>query len=185
MGYYALVVPNTALAKDAGGLHLSQGWTYLHDFVSPYRLWVTAVLIGATIVFSHISVPESRVAFATAAMLGAAVVDMLYIVAIGGDYMHGRLLLPAFFALALPASLSFRPGALRGGAAVSVATTSTETRRCSPSIAGLGPGLGAGECRVVPAAAAPAGTGLGPAPISDWRYLRRVRRCIRSTSRSA
>ena len=30
----------------------------------------------------------------------------LYITAIGGDYMHGRLLLPAFFALALPASIA-------------------------------------------------------------------------------
>ena len=29
-----------------------------------------------------------------------------YITAIGGDYMHGRLLLPAFFALALPASIA-------------------------------------------------------------------------------
>src|SRR5205814_10257485 len=28
MGYYGEVVPNTALAKDAGGLHMSQGWAY-------------------------------------------------------------------------------------------------------------------------------------------------------------
>jgi len=105
MGYYALIVPNTALAKDAGGLHLSQGWTYLHDFVSPYRLWVSALLIVVTIVFAQIRRPDRRVAFATGAMLVAALVDVLYIVAIGGDYMHGRLLLPAFFALGLPASL--------------------------------------------------------------------------------
>ena len=159
MGYYALIVPNTALAKDAGGLHLSQGWTYLHDFVAPYRLWVSAVLIVATIVFSYVQRPSRRVAFATAAMLAAALVDTLYIVAIGGDYMHGRLLLPAFFALALPASLSVRPGALRVsrnnaaiatiiGLAVVWALVSVVWFRPPP------PG---------------AGTGLGPAPISDWR----------------
>ena len=107
MGYYAMVVPNTALAKDAGGLHLSQGWAYLDDFVSPYRLWVTALLIVATIVASALPRGrDRRIAFATAAMLVAALVDVLYIVAIGGDYMHGRLLLPAFFALGLPASLA-------------------------------------------------------------------------------
>ena len=43
----------------------------------------------------------------TAMVVGGAL-HAAYIVAIGGDYMHGRLLLPAFFALALPASISLR-----------------------------------------------------------------------------
>jgi len=43
------------------------------------------------------------------AMVAAAALHGAYIVAIGGDYMHGRLLLPAFFAVALPASLTVRP----------------------------------------------------------------------------
>ena len=42
---------------------------------------------------------DRRLAIATAAMLAAGLVHALYITAIGGDYMHGRLLLPAFFAL--------------------------------------------------------------------------------------
>ena len=37
-----------------------------------------------------------------------------YFVLIGGDYMHGRLLLPALFALALPASLGIKRGNLLG-----------------------------------------------------------------------
>ena len=41
MGYYATVVPTTALAKDAGGLHVGQGWTYATNFIGPYRLWLT------------------------------------------------------------------------------------------------------------------------------------------------
>ena len=72
-------------------------------------------------------------------MLAAAAVDALYIVAIGGDYMHGRLLLPAFFALALPASL------------VVAARRARATTRRSPGCARR---LGARERRVVPAAAA-------------------------------
>ncbi len=108
MGYYAEVVPNSALAKDAGGFHMSQGWSYAQDFVTPYRLWVSFAVIVATIVIRQVTERDRRIAIATAAMLVAAVLDAFYIIAVGGDYMHGRLLLPAFFALALPASILLR-----------------------------------------------------------------------------
>jgi arabinofuranosyltransferase len=108
MGYYAQLVPNTALAKDAGGLHMSQGWSYAQDFVTPYRLWVSAAVIVATMVVRHLMERDRRILIATVAMVTAAILDALYIVAIGGDYMHGRLLLPAFFALGLPASVALR-----------------------------------------------------------------------------
>jgi arabinofuranosyltransferase len=104
MGFYATLVPSTALAKDAGGLHFGQGWTYATNFITPYRLWLTAIIVVATIVYRSFAQPDRRIAIATFAMLAAAAVHALYITAIGGDYMHGRLLLPAFFAFALPAS---------------------------------------------------------------------------------
>jgi arabinofuranosyltransferase len=106
MGYYATVVPSTALAKDAGGLHVSQGWAYARDFIGPYRLWLTAIIVVVTIVYRSLAHRDRRIAIITAAMLGAGLLHALYITAIGGDYMHGRLLLPAFFALALPASIA-------------------------------------------------------------------------------
>jgi len=109
MGFYATLVPTTALAKDAGGLHLGQGWKYATNFIGPYRLWLTALVIAATVVYRHLANPDRRIAIATASMLTAALVHALYITAIGGDYMHGRLLLPAFFALALPASIAVGP----------------------------------------------------------------------------
>ncbi|HEV7525503.1 MAG TPA: hypothetical protein VGP92_11085 [Acidimicrobiia bacterium] len=123
MGYYATVVPNTALAKDASGLHFGQGWEYAKNFIGPYRLWLTAIVIGAAIVYRYIANRDRRLAIATAAMLAAALVHALYIVAIGGDYMHGRLMLPAFFALALPASIAVRTIAVtrRTAAAVGIA----------------------------------------------------------------
>jgi arabinofuranosyltransferase len=108
MGYYATLVPSTALAKDAGGLHFGQGWTYATNFITPYRLWLTAILVVATIVYRSVTQRDHRVAIATVAMLAAAAGHALYITAIGGDYMHGRLLLPAFFAFALPASAAIR-----------------------------------------------------------------------------
>ena len=106
MGYYATIVPTTALAKDAGGLHLGQGWTYAKNFIEPYSLWVTAIFVAAALVYRFVARPDRRVLIVTIAMLAAGAVHALYITAIGGDYMHGRLLLPAFFALALPASIA-------------------------------------------------------------------------------
>src|SRR5262245_66567734 len=49
MGYYATVVPSTALAKDAGGHHIRQGWHYLVNFSAPYWLWFPAALVLAAI----------------------------------------------------------------------------------------------------------------------------------------
>ena len=40
MGYYALLVPNTGLAKAGAAAWWSQGFTYLWNFVAPYTLWL-------------------------------------------------------------------------------------------------------------------------------------------------
>ncbi len=45
MGYYGLLVPNTALAKDASGAKWGQGLVYLANFNRPYLLWAPAVLL--------------------------------------------------------------------------------------------------------------------------------------------
>jgi arabinofuranosyltransferase len=51
--------------------------------------------------------------------LAAGLVDLAYVVGIGGDYMHARLLLPAFFALCLPVAVT--PAQLRTALVVPVA----------------------------------------------------------------
>jgi arabinofuranosyltransferase len=43
MGYYGLLVPGTALAKDASGNKWSQGFVYLANFNGPYLLWLPAI----------------------------------------------------------------------------------------------------------------------------------------------
>lgn len=112
MGYYASLVPSTALAKDAAGLHIGQGWKYAKEFVGTYHLWVSGGLILAVIAISQLARRDRRLAIAAGAMLAGGIAHAAYIVAIGGDYMHGRLMLPAFFAVALPASISIRRGAV-------------------------------------------------------------------------
>ena len=46
MGYYGLLFPGTALAKDASGSKWSQGFVYLANFNQPYLLWVPAILLA-------------------------------------------------------------------------------------------------------------------------------------------
>ena len=46
MGYYGLLFPGTALAKDAAGDKWSQGLIYLSNFNRPYALWVPVLLLA-------------------------------------------------------------------------------------------------------------------------------------------
>lgn len=116
MGYYATVVPNTGLAKDSGHLYVGQGWRYLYDLLHTYQLWIPLALIAVVIVVGLRESGDRTLRIATVAMLVAAALDTAYIVATGGDYMHGRLLLPALFAVALPAAVDLRAPTLRTSA---------------------------------------------------------------------
>ena len=104
MGYYGLLVPNTAVAKDASSTRFHQGFVYLADFVSPYRLWVPllVLLVLFLLTAQHLSRAD---AVRCAAAVGSGLLMALYVIAIGGDFMHARMLLPATFALLLPVML--------------------------------------------------------------------------------
>ncbi len=108
MGYFASLVPSTALAKDASGLHLGQGWRYLRDLVGTYALWIPAIAMLLIVVLVLREARDRRVTIAIGAMMLAAVASTGYMVASGGDYMHGRLLLPAVFAFGVPVTLPWR-----------------------------------------------------------------------------
>jgi arabinofuranosyltransferase len=105
MGYYGLLVPNTGLAKAGGSAWWSQGFTYLWNFVSPYTLWLPLACCAPLL-----ALPLRRWwrrgdrvgAVLLVVPLAAGLVDVLYVVHLGGDYMHARLLLPGFFAVCLP-----------------------------------------------------------------------------------
>jgi len=153
MGYYATVVPNTALAKDADGFHWGQGWAYARNFIGPYWLWVPALFAVVVLVRRARSGPDRRMSIATTAMLTGGALNALYITAIGGDYMHGRLLLPAFFAFALPISFVVRAD-IRD-----LALASAVTAWALLSIVAFRPPK------------PPPTIGYGPAMIADWRAV--------------
>jgi arabinofuranosyltransferase len=101
MGYYGVLVPNTALAKDAGGTYWSNGWNYLVDLVATYWLWIPIVAVVAVAVLLLLRAPSATWIVALALPI-AALLHAFYIVKTGGDYLHARLLMPSLFALLAP-----------------------------------------------------------------------------------
>ncbi|WP_371744052.1 flagellar motor control protein ZomB [Mycobacterium sp. DL592] len=122
MGYYALLVPQTALAKDATGDKWGQGLIYLANFNKPYALWIPALLLialAAVLLTGRgtpwwVPSPEApggpgrlarRIQSPTAVvifMLLSGLLQALYWIRQGGDFMHGRVLLTPVFCLVAP-----------------------------------------------------------------------------------
>ena len=122
MGYYALIVPGTAVAKDASGAKWAQGWVYLTNFNGPYLLWIPAVLLvvlGAVLVVgrdrpAREAAPNAsgrlartlrRPATITVFFAVSGLVQAVYWVRQGGDFMHGRVLLTPLFCLLAPVAV--------------------------------------------------------------------------------
>ncbi len=123
MGYYGLPYPNTAVAKEAGGAKWKQGFTYLWDLVGPYYLWLPLLLlVVATVLILRArrseAVDETAAADSVVKwrrlrspravvtlMLFAGVLLVAFNLRVGGDFMHGRMLLPQLFILMLPVSV--------------------------------------------------------------------------------
>ncbi|MGF2952502.1 terminal beta-(1-_2)-arabinofuranosyltransferase [Mycobacterium sp. THU-M116] len=124
MGYYGLLVPGTALAKDAAGDKWSRGMTYLANFDAPYAVWVPVVLLvplGVLIAAARrrpsflrpmlaphygpvaraVQSPPAVVAF----VLVSGLLQALYWIRQGGDFMHGRVLLAPLVCLLAPVSV--------------------------------------------------------------------------------
>lgn len=121
MGYYVLIVPGTAVAKDASGAKWAQGWIYLTNFNQPYLLWIPAVLLvglGVLLALSRARSPRPRSSapadygrIARTVQSPAAIVVFfvlsgllqgVYWVRQGGDFMHGRVLLTPVFCMLAP-----------------------------------------------------------------------------------
>lgn len=110
-GYYGSLVPNTALAKGAGSSLWSHGLVYLDDFAGRYALALplVVVLLAGWAPAVAAALRRGRADLPLAALLVAPVLGGLlhgaFVVRVGGDFMHGRFLLPATFAVLLPMSV--------------------------------------------------------------------------------
>jgi arabinofuranosyltransferase len=122
MGYYGLLFPGTALAKDAGGDKWSQGLIYLSNFNGPYVMWVPLLLLTAlglvlwasarrqrnqkdTATTSSGGGPVQSPAAVVIFILVSGLVQALYWIRQGGDFMHGRVLLAPLLCLLAPVAV--------------------------------------------------------------------------------
>ncbi|MGE0449544.1 MAG: hypothetical protein AB7Q29_08170 [Vicinamibacterales bacterium] len=120
MGYFAALIPNTAFAKEAFEARWDQGVFYLMNTIQPYWLVVPLFLLVPCLAWHVASLlrRECRaVALLPLAMAGAGLLHVLYVVRVGGDFMHGRLLLPGLFAVSSAAAV------------VAIPDSTTATRR--------------------------------------------------------
>lgn len=96
MGYFAAIVPNTALAKSAASAQWDWGWVYFGDTFWHYYLWVP--LLGLAVAGAGM-LRRPGVAALIVPVWCAAVLHATYVVYVGGDFMHARFLLPSIFAV--------------------------------------------------------------------------------------
>jgi arabinofuranosyltransferase len=106
MGYYGLLIPNTAIAKESGRPLWDRGLTYLVDLVNPHLLWVPALAaVGLLLLMAPRAGWRPREWSLVAVVLLAAGVHALYVVRVGGDFMHARLLMPSLFLALCPVAV--------------------------------------------------------------------------------
>ena len=104
MAYFGLLVPNTALAKTAAGSNWSEGWSYLTDLANPAWLWIPLAIVAAGLAWhwSSLRRAEGRAGLVVlAAPIAGGLLSWLYVVRVGGDFMHARMLLPGLFLFGL------------------------------------------------------------------------------------
>ncbi|WLW54874.1 hypothetical protein [Streptomyces sp. YU58] len=105
-GYYGHLVPLPAVTKEASGSLWGRGVGYLADLVLTYALWVPAVVVVVVSVVLVRGGGPGRVAgpplVPALAPVVAGVLCWVYVVKVGGDFMHGRMLLPGLLLMLLP-----------------------------------------------------------------------------------
>ena len=109
MGYYGAVIANSAIAKDASHANWALGLLYLMDLLVTYWLWAALLVImlgGFVPMIVALWRPRAwRALIVIAAFVLGGLLNMAYITGSGGDWLHGRLLLPALYALVMPVAV--------------------------------------------------------------------------------
>jgi arabinofuranosyltransferase len=110
MGYYGMVVANTAVAKEASLPRVGRGVQYFTDFAGTYWMVIPALCLAVG-AFPPLAGALRRTDRGTrnlavlVALPAAGILNAGYIVLMGGDYVHGRLLVAPLFALVAPVAV--------------------------------------------------------------------------------
>jgi arabinofuranosyltransferase len=103
MGFFGAVVPNTAIAKEAGGSDWSSGGRYLLDFLLDGWLWIPlSVVVALAVLVVRAGVVVRPLLVLWSSTWAVAALHAVWVVRVGGDFMHARLLLADWFLVLLP-----------------------------------------------------------------------------------
>jgi len=131
LAYFGLPVPATAIAKEASRSYLRQGAKYAWDLVMPYGLFVPVALLALVFLWPSLRREGGAMRpwrMLTIVTVAGAAVHALYIVRVGGDFMHGRMLLAPLFVGLLPvAVVPWGETTTRRAAAVAIAAWAVTT----------------------------------------------------------
>ncbi|HEY8984537.1 MAG TPA: hypothetical protein VIU15_33805 [Streptomyces sp.] len=153
--YYGKLVPGPAVAKEALSHDVPRGIGYALDLMNTYHLWWAGPLTAlALMVGSAGQERGSRERVLTRAALAGGALLTGYVVVLGGDFMHGRMLLPGVFTLLLPAMV------------VPLPRPGVPARRIE---AALLTGLVVWACLCAAVLRPPYGHGYGPGGVTDER----------------
>ena len=103
MGYYGSVFPNPFFAKSGSSSYFSQGILYLGDLLkgSTFLIIIVLALLVLLLKRKEVDLPARGWIF------GAGVFYGFFVIRGGGDFMHGRFLLPAVLLIAISSSGAF------------------------------------------------------------------------------
>ena len=103
MGYYAALFPNPFYSKSGSATHFSQGLKYLFDFGQGSLIYGILFLAVLALILNFKRVDfNSRL---LVLLLGA--LHGFFVIRGGGDFMHGRFLLPAIILITVSVSGAF------------------------------------------------------------------------------
>jgi arabinofuranosyltransferase len=123
MGYFGTLTSSPAIAKEGTTMRWSRGWDYFRDTADAYRLWVPGLILLAGAVSLIAGRDATRrgqqgrlPVLVAGCFVATGIGQCLYVIAVGGDFGHARLLLHALFAICVPFAVV--PLAARNGVAL-------------------------------------------------------------------
>jgi len=98
MGYYGALFPNPFYTKSAIGSHFSYGLQYLMDF---FEGNLSALILLFVITSFIISFLKKEQLSNRLILFFLGIIHIFFVIRGGGDFMHGRFLLPGFLLISL------------------------------------------------------------------------------------
>ncbi|MEV0527879.1 hypothetical protein AB0I66_31080 [Streptomyces sp. NPDC050439] len=105
IGYYGQLMPLPGVTKEASQSLWGRGFDYLADFAGPYLLWVPALFLLAALLPATAVRRDVASLVPALAPVVAGILCWVYVIKVGGDFMHGRMFLPGLLLMLLPVFL--------------------------------------------------------------------------------